>query len=153
MSNDALVGYAAGKAVMDNVNGGISDAMESRSNQIAINEANRIATQAVNKSKASSRTQLILVNGVLDLKKALEQARANTRSWKVACFKERTGKLAWLKTVEDLVKYKLTNKTMDEIEDHAGKYYDSNLEDNLKLMDVKNKDEMDINMKNDIPFN
>jgi len=152
MSNDALVGYMGAKSVMDKVNGGISDSMQGNSNQIAINEANRIATQAVNKSKASSRTQLILVNGVLDLKKALEQARANTADWKKCAFRERTGKLTWIKTIKDLIKYKHLDKTYEEIRDHSRKYYDANLEDNYKLMDVKGKDNMDIEIKGDFPL-
>jgi len=152
MSNDALVGYAAGKAVMDKVNGDFSDAMESRSNQIAINEANRIATQAVNKSKASSRTQLILVNGVLDLKKALEQSRESARSWKSHAFHERTGKLAWVQVVKDLIKYKHVNKTFDELENHGIKYFDDNIESNLDLMDIKGKSNSDIEIRREIPL-
>jgi len=145
MSNDALVGYAAGKAVMDKVNGDHHNAKE-------ISSAQNDAALANQRANSAKDTTAGVVGIVISLKAQLNEARANARGWKDSCFRERTGKFAWRKTMKDLIKYKLINKTFDEIKDHAQQYYDSNLEDNLKLMDVKGKDQMDIEIKNDIPF-
>jgi len=145
MSNDALVGYIAGKAVMDKVNGDHHNAKEVSSAQ---NDA-ALANQRANSAKDTTAG---VVGIVISLKTQLNEARALTADWKKCAFRERTGKLSWIKTVKDLIKYKHVNKTFEEIDNHCLKYYDTNLEDNYKLMDVKGKDNLDIEIKGDFPL-
>jgi len=145
MSNDALVGYAAGKAVMDKVNGDHHNAQE-------ISSAKHDAALANQRANSAKDTTAGVVGIVISLKTQLNEARALTADWKKCAFRERVGKLTWIKTIKDLIKYKHLDKTYEEIRDHSLKYYDANLEDNYKLMDVKNKNNMDIEIKGDFPL-
>jgi len=145
MSNDALVGYAAGKAVMDKVNGDHHNANK-------ISSAENDAALANQRANSAKDTTAGVVGVVISLKNQLNEARALTDNWKKATFRERIGKLAWIKVVQDLVKYNHVNKTFDEIDEHVGKYYDANLEENYKLMDMKNKNNLDIEIKGDFPL-
>jgi len=145
MSNDALVGYAAGKAVMDKVNGDHHNANK-------ISSAENDAALANQRANSAKDTTAGVVGVVISLKNQLNEARALTADWKKCAFRERTGKLAWIKTIKDLIKYKHLDKSYEEVRDHVDKYYDANLEDNYKLMDVKGKDNLDIEIKGDFPL-
>ena len=145
MSNDALVGYAAGKAVMDKVNGDHHNANK-------ISSAENDAALANQRANSAKDTTAGVVGVVISLKNQLNEARALTADWKKCAFRERTGKLAWIKMVKDLIKYKHVNKTFEELGDHVDKYYDANLEDNYKLMDMKNKNNSDVEIKGNIPL-
>jgi len=144
-SNDALVGYMAGKAVMDKVNGDFHNAREN-------NRAQNEAALANRRAESAKDTTASVVGVVISLKKQLADARENTRSWKRAAFLERTGKLAWIKTIKDLIKYKHLNKSFEEVGAHVDKYYDPNLENNLKLMNVEGSVRLDVKIEGDIPF-
>jgi len=145
MSNDALVGYAAGKAVMDKVNGDHHNANK-------ISSAENDAALANQRANSAKDTTAGVVGVVISLKTQLNEARALTADWKDTAFRERTGKLAWIKVIKDLIKYKHTDKTYEELKDHGTKYFNDNLEDNLKLMNVKGKSNSDVEIRNDIPL-
>jgi len=147
-SNDALVGYMAGKAVMDKVNGDFHNAREN-------NRAQNEAARANQSAQSAKDTTASVVGVVISLKAELNQARENTQSWKKSAFRERTDKMSWIKTVKDLIKYKHLHKTFEEVSSHVDKYYNKNLESNYKIMEKKGSKRTDItpeSVKGDFPF-
>jgi len=145
MSNDALIGYMAGKAVMDKVNDDLH-------NQREINNARGDAALANQRASSAKETTASVVGVVIGLKKQLHEAREISKSWKTSAFRERTGKLAWIRVVKDLIKYKHVDKTYEELESHCVKYYNENLEDNYKLMENNKAQSSDVKLNGDFPL-